>query len=73
MMVKPRESWIFRGSGKVMAGFLHGRQDRMVKLICFKIEANRNVGPGNPHRRRHCPAEFGGKGRFRDNFAHGLI
>jgi hypothetical protein len=73
MMVKPREDWNFRDSGKVVTGRRHGLLDRTVKVICFKNEANRNVGGRAPPKRRHCPAEFTGTGHFWVSFAHRLI
>jgi hypothetical protein len=73
MMVKPREDWNFRDSGKVVTGRRHGLLDRTVKVICFKNEANRNVGVRAAPKRRHHPAEVTGTGLFWVSFAHRLI
>jgi hypothetical protein len=52
MMVKPRCEAIFCVSGNIGASGAWTRRSRMAKLVCFEIEANRNVGPDPALRRR---------------------
>jgi hypothetical protein len=44
MMVNPSQDLCFWMAGNIRIHCKFGQQSRKMKLICFQVEANRNVG-----------------------------